>query len=45
MIETKNVMAFVNIRLNRQHHSLHAKLGGILVEISIGLFTWAVLRV
>ena len=45
MIETKSVMAFVNIELNGQDQSLHTKIGGILVEISIGLFTWAELRV
>ena len=45
MIETKNIMAFVNTRLNGQYQSLQAKLGGILVEISIGLFTWAESRV
>ena len=45
MIETMNIMTFMDIRLNGQHQGLHAKLGGILVEISIGLFIWAESRV
>ena len=41
MIETKSVIALVNVRSNGQYQSLHAKLGEIPMEVSISLFTWA----